>query len=108
VARFDYEIDSSGDEAGVRLIGELDMAATLQLEPEIDRLLDSGTRKLSFDLSGLEFIDSTGFSLLVAVTERTRATGAELVLLRPSEPVARAMRVTGLDAVLPLADTSAG
>jgi anti-sigma B factor antagonist len=107
VTRFSYESAVEGPEARLRLHGELDMSATLKLEPEVDRLLDGPVRRLVIELSDLEFIDSTGFSLLVSLTERTQASGAELVLRRPSEPVARALRVTGLDEVLPLVDMPA-
>jgi len=102
VARFSYDVQSADGVARIGLQGELDMAATLQLEPAVDRLLDEGTRKLTIDLGGLSFIDSTGISLLVSLNERVRAADAALSLLKPREAVGRALQVTGVDSVLPL------
>ena len=101
--RFAYEVLSEGEEARVALSGELDMAATLKLEPVVDGLLADGARSLVLDLAELTFIDSTGMALLVGVNERASAAGAELTLLRPAEHVGRVLEVTGLDGLLPLA-----
>jgi anti-sigma B factor antagonist len=106
--RFTFDVARSDDEARLELGGELDMAATLRLEPAVEQLLGEGVRRLVIDLGGLSFIDSTGFSLLVAVTEQARRAGAELVLLRPRADVGRALQMTGLDTVLPLADAPSG
>ena len=100
--RFAHEVLSEGEEARIALSGELDMAATLKLEPVVDRILDAGTRSLVLDLSELTFIDSTGMALLVGVNERAGAAGAHLTLLRPQEHVGRVLEVTGLDGLLPL------
>lgn len=101
--RFSHEVVAEGPETRIALAGELDMAATLKLEPVVDGLLAGGTRRLVLDLAELTFIDSTGMSLLVGINERASAAGAELVLLRPREHVGRVLEVTGLDGLLPLA-----
>ena len=102
--RFTYEIARAGDEVRLDLGGELDMAATLKLEPVVDGLLGEGVQRVVIDLRGLSFIDSTGFSLLLTVNEQVSAAGAELVLLRPRRDVARALEVAGIDGLLPLVD----
>lgn len=102
--RFTYGLERAGDEVHLDLGGELDMAATLKLEPIVDDLLDDGVKRVVADLRGLSFIDSTGFSLLITLNERVTSEGAELVLLRPRQDVSRALEVAGLDSVLPLVD----
>lgn len=102
--RFTYELVRDGDEARLDLGGELDMSATLQLEPVVDGLLAEGASRVVVDLRHLSFIDSTGFSLLVTLNERVAGADAELVLIRPRPDVLRALEVIGLDTVLPLAD----
>ena len=43
----------------VRLSGDLDHSAASQLRGELDKLIqDTGTRRLVFDLNGLDFMDS--------------------------------------------------
>jgi len=103
MARCAYTEGGTPEAPELTVSGELDMAATLQLEPVVDRLLAAGARKLTIDLGPLSFIDSTGFSLLVELTDRASREGVELRLCRPRRDVGRALEVTGLDTVLPLA-----
>ena len=53
----------------VRLGGQLDMTAVPSLEAEIRHLYESdGTRAITLDLRGLQFIDSTGLAAIVLVS----------------------------------------
>lgn len=50
----------------VRLTGELDHNVAAGIRAELDELiLDPGVRRLVFDLSGLEFMDSSGIGLII-------------------------------------------
>ncbi|MGA8112050.1 MAG: STAS domain-containing protein, partial [Actinocatenispora sp.] len=70
-----------GDEVGVEvwecegalvasLRGELDVASVDETRGRIMEMIDAGWRRLVVDLSELEFCDSTGLGLLVAVGTR--------------------------------------
>ena len=49
----------------VKPTGELDMAATFMLEPEVERLLaEDGVRRLVLNLAEVRFIDSAGIGAL--------------------------------------------
>jgi anti-sigma B factor antagonist len=100
--QFDVSVEHAGTTAIVRLAGELDLATAPQvtealrgLEPSCDRVI--------LDLTGLEFIDSTGLRL--AVTEHSRASddGFEFVIAGAAGAVLKVLRLTGLDVTLPLA-----
>jgi len=56
------------------------------------------------DLSGLDFIDSTGLGALVQAHRSDREDGNRLRFLRGSAPVQRVMELTCLDRSLPFAD----
>ena len=59
------------------IAGELDMAATFKLEPELDHLLDApDLRRLECDLAGVSFVDSSGLGLLLALRERRRTAAS--------------------------------
>ena len=53
-----------GDDVVVALSGELDLAGEQQLEAAIEAAHESA-RPLTIDLSGLNFIDSSGLRVLV-------------------------------------------
>jgi anti-anti-sigma factor len=55
---------------------EFDMAASLKLEPQLDRLLDEpGVRRLECDLAEVSFVDSARLGLLLALRERAQDRG---------------------------------
>ena len=64
--------------------------------------MENGAR-LVLDLRGLSSIDSSGLHLLVALDERARCDGFQLTLLAPAAPIDSAIRLCGLDRMLPFA-----
>jgi anti-sigma B factor antagonist len=89
---------TGGDDASVELAlaGDLDMVATFNLEPEVDRLLaERGVRRLILDLADVGLIDSAGVGALVSIRERTEQLGIELILANVPRPVHRILEITG-------------
>ena len=87
---------------GTRVVfvgGELDMATASELE---DFLADLDGHDLIVDIGGLSFIDSSGFSRLVAAHERLERRGNRLTIRKASPTATRAFAVLGLDQVLHL------
>jgi anti-sigma B factor antagonist len=52
---------------------------------------------LVFDLSAVEFMDSSGLRTLVSSDERARAKGRRLVVVQGPPPVHRVFEITQLD-----------
>jgi anti-anti-sigma factor len=97
------DVEERGDTVEARISGDLDMAATFRLEPELERLTRrSGVRSLVIDLDGVEFIDSSGLGLLLATHDRLRTAQLELVLANPSASVRRMLELTGAVSDLPV------
>ena len=91
--RIDLESRSPG-EASLRLSGELDMVTAPQLRDELARHRGRG-RRVVLDLSGVEFIDSTGLVLLMESARERSSDGWALALRRNLSPaVARLFEVT--------------
>jgi anti-sigma B factor antagonist len=81
----------------VRISGEVDMSNADILRATIDPIAASDVEHLVFDLGGLQFIDSSGLTVLLAAAQKIR-----VVQLRdPSPIVRRIVEVTGLVEVLP-------
>jgi anti-anti-sigma factor len=81
----------------VRLDGALDVAAAPALRDRLIGLLLPGTRLLVLDLSRVPSCDSAGLAVLVGAGRRARALGVVMRLAAPSAPVAKLLRLTGLD-----------
>jgi len=83
------------------LAGDLDMAATFKLEPELDRLLSGQqVRRLLLDVADVGFIDSAGLGALLSIREQTKLLGIEMTLVNVSDPVRRILDLSGTSAVL--------
>ncbi len=77
----------------------LDVAIAETVRAALDGF-ETGAR-LVLDLRRLSFIDSTGLHLLLALDQRARRDGFMLTLVAPTAPIDRAIRLCGLDHVLP-------
>ena len=94
-----------GQSLKLTITGELDMAATFRLEPELDRLLDAqDLLRLEIDLAGVIFLDSSGLGLLLAMRERAHQRGIAMVIVSVSARVQRILEVSGIGAVLDKAE----
>jgi len=107
-ALLDPEIRRADNHALVLLRGELDSSTAGQLYEQLSELTRDGVVHVALDLSELEFMDSTGLSVVVAEHKRTTASGGELVLLSPQSQVLRMFEMTGLTDVLHILEDGAG
>src|SRR3954451_6395122 len=101
---FAVTISERGTAVQVALEGELDIGTAPRLEDDLRRVEADGPELLVIDLSGLEFMDSTGLRLLINADMRARDAGRRLVLGRANEMVQRVLRLTRLDERLEIVD----
>lgn len=94
---FDIELASADDHQVVRLHGELDLAYAA---PVRAALLGVAGAEVVVDLSGLNFIDASGLSALLAARREMAEQGRRLVLAGPSPQVRRVFELTGLGRLL--------
>jgi len=91
--------------AVVALGGELDVAGAGALERELERIsTDHDPRVVVLDLSGLDFMDSTGLRLVVLADQRAREGGRRLVLVRGNVSVQRVFAITRMEERLHFVD----
>jgi anti-sigma B factor antagonist len=98
-----FEIrETAEDDGAVRLalIGELDIAVSDRVEERFRQLREDG-RRVRVDLSGLEFIDSSGVRAIVLGLKQARQGGRELeVDERISSTVRRMIDIMGIGSQL--------
>ena len=78
------------------LEGELDMASAPLLQNAIDGADMSGGRMIVLDLQALQFIDSTGLRVILAVRKLCAERGQEIAVTPGSQQVERLLSVTGV------------
>jgi anti-sigma B factor antagonist len=94
---FSSTIHEHGTTAQLTLRGELDLSTAPRLEEDLRRVEAGGPATICVDLSGLDFMDSTGLRLLLTADSRAREAGRRFVLVQGNEMVQRVLRVTRLD-----------
>jgi anti-sigma B factor antagonist len=83
-----------GDAVLIVLQGELDLASAPDLERELKAAEGTNPSRVTIDLSGLGFMDSTGLQALLRARERAGSATYELTLRRGPHQVQRVFELT--------------
>jgi anti-sigma B factor antagonist len=78
-------------DGGAALVGEIDANTAGRLTQAFD-----GPGDLVLDLSGVEFVDSSGLRVLIELHQNRSQAGGSLVLRTPSPAVRRLLEVSGV------------
>jgi anti-sigma B factor antagonist len=95
----------------VRAVQRLNMVVAPQLSAVVSELIAMGHVRIVVDLSGTEFIDSSGLGALVSCLKKARQAGGDLRITGPTPHVQTVLELTNLDRVLkpvPVADIASG
>ncbi len=88
------EIDEQGDVVVARLSGELDISVAETTGRRIAESVPSSALGVVVDMSGLEFMDSSGVSMLFALARQVGSHRQELRVVAPrGRPVARVLEI---------------
>jgi anti-sigma B factor antagonist len=105
-APFHLGVHGPADAPVVRVVGEIDVATAPELRDALHRLLDHGAHAIVIDLSGVNFLDSSGLGVLLGVHKRLLEQGdAPLRLTQAPAAVVRVLEITGLDRTFTLERT---
>ena len=85
----------------VHLSGSITLKSENIAEPLVTDLLNQNEKKLIFDLTGIEEIDSTGLKIIIQCFLAAQRAGGGLRVAGPSARAARLFQITRLDTVLP-------
>ena len=94
-----------GDTATVVLGGEVDLSWSAQVRSEVLAALGRAPR-VKIDLSGVEYIDSSGIAALVEGFQNARGKGQPFALVNVSGPVLAVLKLARLDQVFPIQDVT--
>lgn len=86
------------------LTGDLDYGECSSFRMSIDRILKSRPTATIVDLSGLEYLDSSGLGLLLAMSKEYGSAGGKLVLIT-NETVDNILSLTRLNGIFSTASS---
>ena len=83
----------AGPQAELTLAGELDLATVAPLAEQLRSLAHSATEQVVIDLRALDFVDSSGITVLVRAAGLFANRGAHIVLRHPQPRVRRVLDI---------------
>jgi anti-sigma B factor antagonist len=83
-------VESTGD--GIRASGEIDAHTA----PGLSSAIDAAAPSVRLDLSGVEFVDSSGLRVLIDAHQRLADQGGGLTIVQPSPAVTRLFEISGV------------
>jgi anti-anti-sigma factor len=86
----------------VRMPAELDLATSEGAVEQGCAAMARPVRLLLLDLTGLSFCDARGLSAFVRIANHADAAGCGFGLIAPRPPVAKILRISGLDSRMPV------
>jgi len=96
-----------GDKPVLDLSGEVDSYNSPRLREKMLALIEAGTPNLIVNMTGVDYIDSTGLGTLVAGLKRATEKGGSIRLVCPNEQINKVFTITGLVKVFPIFDDEA-
>ena len=89
----------------VTITGRLDADSALEAEKTVNDALEGDTKKLLFDLGGLDYLSSAGLRVLLSAAKEIRRREGELVLCSLTQFVKEIFEVSGFEALIPIEDS---
>ena len=102
VDQLQVSVTSADSYTVVALTGESDVYTYDQLRGALEAEVTRGVALLIVDLSGLEFMDSSGVQVLLDMRVMMNDRGGRLALAQPRNTVARVLNLVGADQLIPV------
>jgi anti-sigma B factor antagonist len=96
-----FELDEERSDAGVHILnvrGEIHVSTAPSFREQLNAVIEGGGTMLVLDLSGVEFIDSTGLSVLLNGLRLLNQRHGRMALVCANPTVMRLFQITSLDA----------
>ncbi|MBT2503826.1 STAS domain-containing protein [Curtobacterium sp. ISL-83] len=97
----DIVVHQATSEAAVlECSGRLNMVSAPAFREAVAAVVAEGRTKVVVELSGVEFMDSSGLGALVGCLKTARQAGGDLRIAAPSEQVQMVLQLSNIDKIL--------
>lgn len=79
-----------------KLEGELDTAAAMDVEKELQPLYEGNGRDIVIECENLEYIASSGLRILLGILKSAKAGGSKVTLRNMNDDIKNVFKLTGL------------
>ena len=100
------EIDQTGSAVVARLGGEVDLSNAGSVTDQLLDAMDNAAARLVLDLSGTDYLDSSGVRMIFELAHRLRMRRQDLRIVVPEDSsVKRVLVLTEVERMVPLASS---
>ena len=104
-SRVEYE--THGDALVIRFSGEIDHHSAVDVRTGIDeKLMVERPPKVFLELSGVDFMDSSGLGLIMGRFALVHRYGGKLAVLDPAPAVQKILSLAGMERMIPIRFTT--
>lgn len=89
----------------VHVVGEVDVYTAPGMKAAINEVVAGGAKNVILDLHEVEYMDSSGFGVLLGITKRLRPQGGGISLVGCSRAIRRLLTITRLESIFAMYDT---
>lgn len=105
VSRLRVDVRYEGDVAIIEAQGECDLITSRKLKEAADSLFNTGRCKIIFNLQEMNYIDSSGFRVLLEAKNKAVEKGGDIALVSLTAPVERVYTLLRLNELVMRTDT---
>lgn len=100
-----YQIQPKGQQAVLRLLGEVTAPDRSAFEAVASRVLEGGPKTVAVDLSELVYMDSAGLGFLLILLKMAEEKGASVVLAGPRGEVKEQLELARFNLLFPISES---
>lgn len=89
----------------IKFEGKLDLSLSISIETELDKFISEGTIYMMFDLSGVEYLSSSGLRVFIVFMRSLKEKGGKLVLACVPDTVKKIFKTVELDDLFEVYDS---
>lgn len=101
----DIDVHMSGGCAVVRVTGRLDASSCGGLESTLSHLVGDGEKNIIVDMTGLDYISSSGLRVLLATYKQLKKVDGNLSIAGPRSFVREIFEISGFLQIFPVYDS---
>ncbi len=100
----DIEVSNTDTTCVVKVAGEVDLYNSPELRAAITKAAGASASALAVDLRGVPYMDSSGVATLVEGLRASAKKNMTFILVSPSNPVMKVLKLSRLDSVFQIQD----
>jgi anti-sigma B factor antagonist len=102
----DIELEKIGDVVIAKIPGEyLDASTVKDFKTDVNRIIEGEHKKIVFDVSQLQFVDSSGLGAILSCLRKLNGVGGDLKLCGMTRPVRALFELVRMHRIMDIYNT---